>query len=266
MKHSIRSFFLLVFALIVPFWVLGALTGGMLLPGLPVAALAAVCPVIAALILVYRRERGAGAVALLKRSFDFQRIQNKIWYAPILLIMPGVTVLSFVLLRLSGMPLPAPQFSVLTVLALCAVFFVAALGEELGWSGYVIDPMQEHWGALNAALLLRAIQVLYHSVALIQAGRSPEWIAWWSLYTVAGRVIMVWLFNNTGRSIFGVALYHMLINVTWQLFPVSGSYFDPRLTGSILGVVAAVIVAIWGTRLQGRSLDAQKEIMRLSIK
>jgi hypothetical protein len=119
--------------------------------------------------------------------------------------------------------------------------------------------MQERWGALNAALLLGAIQVLYHSVALIQAGRSPEWIAWWSLYTVAGRVIMVWLYNNTGRSVFGVALYHMLINVTWQLFPVSGSYFDPHLTGSILAIVAALIVTIWGPELRGHSLNAQKE-------
>lgn len=259
MKHSIRQFFILIFALIIPFWVLGALTGGMLLPGLPVAALAAFCPALAALILVYRSDRGTGVTALLKRAFDFKRIQRKAWYAPILLIMPSVMTLSFVILRLSGVPVPAPQFSVGTVLALCAVFFLAALGEELGWSGYVIDPMQERWGALNAALLLGGLQVLFHSVALIQAGRSPEWIAWWSLYTVAGRVIMVWLYNNTGRSVFGVALYHMLINVTWQLFPISGSYFDPRLTGSILAVLAVLVAAIWGPQLRRRSVNAQTE-------
>ncbi len=245
-KRSIRWFFILVFALIIPFWIYGAVTGGELLPGLPVAGLAAFCPAIAALILVYQTDRGAGVVALLKRSFDFQRIERKGWYAPILLIMPAVTVLSFWVLRLKGVPVPAPQFTVLQVMALCAAFFVAALGEELGWSGYVIDPMQERWGALKAALLLGMIQVVYHSVALVQAQRSLEWIAGWSVYTVAGRVIMVWLYNNTGRSVFGVALYHMLINVTWQLFPVNGSYFDPGVTGWILAVVAVIVVVVWG--------------------
>ena len=252
-KRSISQFFVLVFALIIPFWVYGAVAGGELLPGLPVAGLAAFCPMIAALLLVCRTDRGAGVIILLKRSFDFKRIEQKGWYAPILLIMPAVTVLSFWVLRLRGVPMPAPQFTVLQALALCAAFFIAALGEELGWSGYVIGPMQARWGALKASLLLGMIQVVYHSVALLQARRSLEWIAGWSLYTVAGRVLMVWLYNNTGRSVFGVALYHMLINVTWQLFPISGSYFDPGVTGLILAVVAAIVVVIWGPGLQGRS-------------
>ncbi len=34
--------------------------------------------------------------------------------------------------------------------------------------------------------------------------RDPE--PWWSLGTVAARIIMVWLYNNTGKSVFGVAL------------------------------------------------------------
>ncbi len=241
-KRSIPWFFILVFALIIPFWVYGAVTGGELLPGLPVAGLAAFCPAIAALLLVYRTDRGAGMAALLKRSFEFRRIGQKGWYAPILLIMPVVTVLSFWILRLKGVPVPAPQFTILQALGLCLAFFIAALGEELGWSGYVLEPMQARWGIWKAALLLGSIQVVYHSVALVQAHRSLEWIAGWSIYTIAGRVIMVWLYNNSGRSVAGVALYHMLINVTWQLFPINGSYFDPWITGLLLALVAVIVV------------------------
>ncbi len=47
-------FFLLVFALSLPFMLLGGLTGLQLLPGLPVSSLTVISPVIAALILVYR--------------------------------------------------------------------------------------------------------------------------------------------------------------------------------------------------------------------
>lgn len=136
------TFFLLVFALAIPFLVIGAMTGIQLLPGLPVAALIAVCPAAAALILAHREDGSAGAKALLKRAFDYQRIRKKIWYAPILLLMPGVMVLSFGVMRWTGTPVPAPQIAVVPALILCVAFFTSASAEELGWSGYVIDPMQ----------------------------------------------------------------------------------------------------------------------------
>jgi membrane protease YdiL (CAAX protease family) len=34
------------------------------------------------------------------------------------------------------------------------VFLVGALGEELGWSGYVLDPLQDRWSALRAGTSL----------------------------------------------------------------------------------------------------------------
>lgn len=85
---SLLAFFLLAVVLLVPFLVYGALTGLQLAPGLPVAALATFCPVGAAIILVYRQDRQAGVVALLKRAFDIRRIKNIWWYAPLLLTMP----------------------------------------------------------------------------------------------------------------------------------------------------------------------------------
>ena len=35
-------------------------------------------------------------------------------------------------------------------LALFGALFIAALGEELGWVGYAIDPLQQRWGALGS--------------------------------------------------------------------------------------------------------------------
>ncbi len=241
-------FFALVLALSVPFWVIGAVTGLQLLPGLPVAALAAVTPGLAALILCHRENGPAGAKALLTRAFDYKRIRASVWYAPTLLLMPVVMALSFGVMRLSGTPVPAPRIAVLPTLVLSAVFFVGALGEELGWSGYVIDPMQARWGALWASVMLGVFWAAYHYVGLAQAYRSVEWVAWWSLGTVAMRVVIVWLYNNTGRSVFAAALFHMMINLTWQLFPFDGSFYDPRITGVISALAAMIIVVIWGPR------------------
>src|SRR5450432_2832247 len=129
--------------------------------------------------------------------------------------MPCVSVLSYGVMRAMGVPLPAPQFAILSTLGLLLGFFVGALGEELGWSGYAIDPLQDRWGALRASVLLGSIWAAYHYPGLLQAHRSLAWIAWWSVGTVAARVILVWLYDNTGKSVFGAALFHMTINVTW---------------------------------------------------
>jgi membrane protease YdiL (CAAX protease family) len=250
-KRSPLAFFFLALGLLVPFLVFGALTNLQLAPGLPVAALGTFCPMGAAIILVYRQGKGAGVGALLKRTFDVQRIKNMWWYAPLLLIMPLAMGLSFWVQRLTGVPVPTPQIVVVQALALCVACFIGAVGEELGWSGYATQPMQARLGALKASLLLGLFWAVYHYIGLAQAHRSGEWVVWWTLYTVAARVIMVWLFNQTGRSIFGMIFFHMTINVTWLLYPVGNSFFDPRITGLILAAIAASVVIVWGPGMQG---------------
>ncbi len=243
------SFFLLVFALSVPFEFVGALTGLQLLPGLPVSALAVVCPVLAACILVYRENKTAGVIGLLKRSFDYGRIRAKVWYVPIVLLMPGVTAVTYGLMSMLRWPLPPPQFSVLTAVILFLAFFVGALGEELGWSGYAIDRLQARWNALESGILLGMVWAAWHIIPLMQAHRAPTWIAWWCLGTVATRVLMVWIYNNTGKSVFAMALYHAIENLSWQLAP---AYYDPRITSVIVAFVAVIVVAVWGPKTLAR--------------
>lgn len=247
-RRSPFQFFLLVFVLSIPFWLIGAVTRLQLLPSLPVSSLMAFCPLMAAFILVYRENKTAGMIAVLKRSFDYKRISAKIWYAPIILLMPGVMVLAYGLMRWMDVPLPTPQFSVLMALLMFFAFFIGALGEELGWSGYVIDPMQDRWGAFRAGIVLGLVWAAWHVIPHMQAHRSVEWIAWYGLFTVATRVIMVWIFNNTGKSVFGAALFHAMLNISWFLFPNYGSHFDPRIAGLIVTFTAAIIAIMWGPR------------------
>ena len=141
--RSPLKFFLLVFALSVPFAWLGGATALQLHPGIPVSALGFVCPATAAAILTRREKGRAGAWALLRRSFDFEPTKAKGWYAPVVLFVPAVAASTYVLMRSTEATLPAPLFGVVATPVMLLVFFVAALGEELGWSGYAIDPLQE---------------------------------------------------------------------------------------------------------------------------
>jgi membrane protease YdiL (CAAX protease family) len=244
-ERSPLQFFLLVFLLSIPFAMLGAVTRVQLMPGIPISALGFVCPVTAAAILVWRENGAAGVRALLQRSFDYGRTRSKLWYAPVLLLTPVVTLLAYELMRVEGEPLGQPVFSLVGTPALLLIFFVAALGEELGWSGYAIDPLQARHGALRASILLGIVWAAWHIIAMVQAGQSPGWIAWGCVDMIASRVLMVWLYDNTGRSVFAVALYHAMANVsTKTLFP-GGSYHAERIISLILVLLAGLVALIW---------------------
>ncbi len=101
------NYFLLVLVLSIPFW----LIGGNKLPipvNLPVSALMFINPLIAASILSYRLQGVNGIRELLKKTFDYKKIKNRIWYLPALLLIPSMYGLSYVIMRLTGMPLPDP--------------------------------------------------------------------------------------------------------------------------------------------------------------
>jgi hypothetical protein len=63
---------------------------------------------------------------------------------------------------------------------------------------------------------------------------------------VATRILHTWLYNNTGKSVFGAALFHAMTNVSWQMLPNHGSHYDPRINGIILVMVALCAIAEWG--------------------
>lgn len=245
-NRSPLIFFVLTFAFSIPFWLAGAFFDFQIMPGVPISALGLLCMVGAASILVYRENGVSGVTELLKRSFDFKRVKAKIWYWQTFLLMPAIMTLSFIVMRMMGTKLPAPQFSFATPFILFAVFFIAAIGEELGWSGYAIDPLQDRFGALGGSLILGIVWAVWHFIPLMSVKRSTEWIVWWLFGTLALRVIITWLYNNTGRSVFIAVIFHAMFNVTWQLFPINGSYYDPRVTSLIMAVVAFFIVIIWG--------------------
>lgn len=241
---SAYLFVALVFVLSIPFWILGAVKPIQLLPGLPLSALQAFIPAIAALFLVYRRDGFPAVHQFLTRSFDFPRITNWKWYFPIVLINLAIAVLAYGFLRTTDPSLPDPAPFAFFVVPMTVAFFITAFGEELGWSGYATEPLLSSQGVLGTGLLLGAVWAVWHFIPLLQAGRAVAWIAWWSLGTIGLRLIMVWLFAYSGRSVFGAAVFHTMTNVCWQLFPVHGSHYDPRIFSLItFGFVLMICTA-----------------------
>jgi membrane protease YdiL (CAAX protease family) len=153
--------------------------------------------------------------------------------------------------------MPTLRFPILAAVGAFLGFFVAAEFEELGWSGYALDPMQARWNALQASIVLGLVWAVFHCVPLVQHGRSAGWIAWWALSTVAFRVVITWIYNNTGKSVFAAAMAHAMMNLVWigpfQDFGPGGyPYHAMRISALLMAVVAVIVTVAWGPRTLAR--------------
>lgn len=250
--RSLAPFFGLVFALSVPLWLLGYFAASLsdLIPiDLPVSALMAFLPAVAALWLVWREGGKAAAREFLKRSFDYRLIPGAGWYAVALLFMPGTLFLAWLAMTLAGAPLPEPHLPLLALPLFLAMFFAAGLGEELGWQGFAFDRMPAHWSALTGTLVIGAVWVAWHLIPYFQLDRSMDWVAWHCGVTLLLRIVTVWLYVNGGRSVFIAALFHAMSNVAFFMFPNYGSHYDPAYFFWIVAAAVGAILLLGGSSL-----------------
>lgn len=255
LDKPLLEFFLLVFVLSIPFWLVDVLTQppkGIPI-NLPISSLMAFNPLIATtLILTYRYNKSAGIKELVKKAFDYRRIKKKRWHVPVIFLAPAMLFLAYWVMYLTGVPLPNPDIPILLVAILFPLFFISALGEEVGWLGYAIDPMQDRWGALKASIILGTVWGLWHLWGYIELNYGLEWAIWQFLGSIPLRILIVWLYNNTGKSILAGILFHAMINVSEFSFPNYGSHYDPFISAIIFALAAAIVVFLWGPRTLAR--------------
>ncbi len=251
--RSLRNFFLLLFILSIPLWILGSIYDVQIFEGLYLYQLPLAMPMVAALILIYREGGKAGIVEFLKRTYDVRTIKPKFWYAIILLLYPGFGFINYWIQRLSGATISAPTISLGILLTYSTVFFMT-YGEELGLTGYAMEPMQQRYSALTSGILLGFVWAGYHIPGFIISGYySFEWIFWHALYTIAGRVLFVWVYNNAGNSLFAMALFHWSTGLFWSLWPQNNlqravPFYDPRICAVIAISCVAIVTLLWGSK------------------
>lgn len=258
-SKSPLKFFLLVYGLSIPLWIIERFIN---IKGLPLdipfmEIFAAFTPLTAACILVHSEEGKAAVKKLLQRIFDFSRIRNKIWYVPIIFVPFIIYFLIYTVMQWMQLPLPINlRISIQTIPLLFVFFFLGAIAEEVGYMGYAVDPIQKRWNASSTALLIGLPWAIWHYPSIIKQGHDATWIAWGTLGTVAGRVLIVWIYNNTGKSLFACILFHTLFNVSRVLFPkdeIHDPLVDyPNVHYSIIAIIAAIVVFIWGSKTLAR--------------
>ncbi len=256
------GFFLLTFALALPFYILGFFQKQFLpasFPAdLPISSLSAFCPFLSALILSCQEKGIEGVKSLWGRILDFGRCKKKAWFFLVFGITPALMALSYLWMRLAGTPMPNWNGPVLMIPVLFLVLFIFAIGEEGGWMGYAIDPLQNRWGALKGGLLLGFFWLLGHVIPFAQTHHPTSWYVWQAVQLILFRVILVWLYNNTGKSLFTAVSCHAMYNLSWLLFPNYGSSYDPFVFDIFLAAATAIALLVeprsfWFSLRQNRS-------------
>jgi uncharacterized protein len=253
--NAAGRFFGLVLILSLPFYALGA-TGVTLpfAPALPINAVMACVPMIAALILVTRQDGVKAASRLFASAFRFRTIPNIGWALVALGFMPVAFLVTGGIVWLSGIALPdlhlLPASAVIPAFVL---FFLGAVGEEIGWQGYAYPALAGRHSALNAALIIGVVWALWHVIPFALMGRSATWILWHGLGIVLMRIIIVWLFVNTGQSPLIAVIFHMMSNSVWGVFPDFAPWYDPRVMTVVLLSAVMAIATLWGPSTLKRS-------------
>jgi len=252
-KKSPLKFFLLVYGLSLPFWLIEPFIN---IKGLPLDIpitdiIAAFTPLFAACILTYKENDKDAVKNLLLKIFDYKVIKNKKWYFAVL----GLPLLIFILIYLTLIILKKDVStiwhpSLIAIPILFVFFFLGAVGEELGYTGYAVDPLLNKWNALTTSIIIGLPWAIWHYPSIIQQGHNFNWILWGTLGTVAMRILIVWIYNNTNKSLFASILIHTFYNLGRPLFPKDNSHNPlvdyPGIHYTIIALVASVIVLSYG--------------------
>ena len=146
------------------------------------------------------------------------------WYLLAILGPTVVTLLLAVVLAGSA-PLMAvaenwPTFFTLVLPSLAFAFVLSNFHEEIGWTGFLFDRVQDRYSPLKAVAIVSVPFALAHIPGFIVEGGSlvDGLIILGVLFVpqLASRVIVAWLYNNTNRSLLIVGLFHSAYNVRTQ--------------------------------------------------
>lgn len=240
------EFLLLMAAVAVPLWLLSPHFGVITALRIPTTdLLLAFLPMAAGLALTARESGWRGALDLLRRAFDPRGLLRSGWFAAVVLLPPLIYGGAWAVIWVAGQGAPAPDFVPLRLIALFFLFFLLAAGEEVGWMGYAFTPLQDRLGAVGASLALAVVWWAAHLPSMAEIHATGADIAGWAVGAVALRIIMSWLYNNSGGHLFGMVLFHALLNLSRiAIYPSAGAHYSTLHQATGYGIASLIALAV----------------------
>lgn len=123
------------------------------------------------------------------------------------------------------------------------------LGEEVGWRGFALPHLQRRYSARTAALILGVIWAGWHLPAFwfrdtyMQMGLLTGF-PMLLVSVVFASIILAWLYNGSGGSLFVVIVFHALFN--WLSVSEAGGDYVAIIMGAAAVFWAVRVMKIYG--------------------
>lgn len=174
-------------------------------------------------------------------------------YALALGIVPAATLVSVILQSLLLGPLKPVDPALLAMALIWPV--MAALGEELGWRGFLFPRLVPRLGLVGAAIVVGLIWGLWHLPADYVALKAYGGLFWLAFLLngpfvlTAHALIMAWLWRRSGGNLLLMLIYHWSITASAMLTPVAGGQDWIGLASAALGGSLMWLIALGLWRL-----------------
>lgn len=265
-RHAVAVFVVLAYAISWADWVPLLLRGARVVPGGSITHFPGLLgPGIAAFVVVALTEGTAGVARLLRRMVLVSKPSLRF-------LLYSLSPLAFLALALvaaqfarSPIP-PAGDFAVYSGLprlplpaVVLLVFLFNGYGEEVGWRGFALEPLQKRLGSVKGTCVLALIWAGWHTPAFwfVEGYRSlgvATLLGGFGLGICAGALVLARVLNRTDGSVLAAALWHAAYNLTSATAASRG----------LIGAVSTTCVMMWAGLLLVQEWRRPRERSRLA--
>ncbi|MBY2478256.1 CPBP family intramembrane metalloprotease [Clostridioides difficile] len=205
------------------------------------------CPGVAAIIVSMIYHRGDNGV-------NFRRCHAKYILGGILIPLAywGISYSIYLLIYGKGVIVGNMALTLIKapsmLLTYLAIYFVTAMGEEIGWGGYLVPKLNELFGFNKGAFVSGVIWFLWH-FPLFVVGYMSDIPLWYQLPVLALMCISVsysrFYLSMKSKSTWPAVWLHFVHNFVAQLLldQSIGGEMRPYLVGEI-GIISLIVVVI----------------------
>ncbi len=185
------------------------------------------------------------------------------WYAVALLFAPFLfVVLLLVLSLLSPEFLPgifAAGDKTSHLMMGLMTGLMAGIFEEIGWTGFATPRLRKRYGILATGLIVGIVWAAWHLLPAFwlgfASGNISGAISFFSylidpfLFLVASRVLIVWVYDRTGGSLFAGMLMHVSLTASTRIFMplvIAGAQliiFDVTWAAVVWAILAVLVMS-----------------------
>jgi membrane protease YdiL (CAAX protease family) len=129
------------------------------------------------------------------------------------------------------------------------------LGEEPGWRGYALPPLQAKYGAVVASLIVGVLLALWHLPLFLVDGWTSSPVGVYVLILSSLSVLMTFSFNVGGGSVAAAIIAHSAANSCSHMLRgvLKGAETRENPSGDLItGLSLAAVAAVLGIATRGR--------------